>query len=59
LPLWEITTGITMMMCGVDLFMMLNPISVKTLKEIGKTLTTKPGEVKLNTNNYEWITAKV
>ena len=58
LPLWEITTGITMMMCGVDLFMMLNPISVKTLKEIGKTLTTKPGEVKLNTNNYEWITAK-
>jgi len=58
LPLWEITTGITMMMCGVDLFMMLNPISVKTLKEIGKALTTKPGEVKLNTNNYEWITAK-
>jgi acetyl-CoA decarbonylase/synthase complex subunit delta len=38
--------------------MMLNPISVKTLKEIGKTLTTKPGEVKLNTNNYDWIVAK-
>ncbi len=58
LPLWEITTGITMMMCGVDLFMMLNPIAVRTLKEIGKTLTTKPGEVKLNTNNYDWIVAK-
>ncbi|WP_423792537.1 CO dehydrogenase/acetyl-CoA synthase subunit delta [Methanocaldococcus indicus] len=57
LPLWEITTGITMLLSGVDMFMMLNPIAVKTLKEIGKTLTTKPGEVKAKLNNYDWITA--
>ena len=58
LPLWEITTGLTMLMSGVDIFMMLHPLSIKVLKEIGKSLVTKPGEVKINTNNYEWITAQ-
>ncbi|MBG0768572.1 CO dehydrogenase/acetyl-CoA synthase subunit delta [Methanococcus maripaludis] len=38
-PIWEVVTGLTMMLCGVDIFMMLHPLSVKTLKEIGTTLT--------------------
>ena len=57
LPLWEITTGLTMLLSGVDIFMMLHPLSISVLKEFGKTLITKPGEVKINTDNYEWIRA--
>lgn len=38
-PIWEIITGLTMMLCGVDIFMMLHPSSVQMLKEIGETFT--------------------
>lgn len=38
-PIWEIVTGLTMMLCGVDIFMMLHPQSVKMLREIGETFT--------------------
>lgn len=38
-PIWEIITGLTMMLCGVDIFMMLHPSSVKMLKDIGNTFT--------------------
>ena len=38
-PIWEIITGLTMMLCGVDIFMMLHPSSVQMLKEIGNTFT--------------------
>lgn len=38
-PLWEIFTGLTLMLSGVDLLMMLHPTSVKLLKEISETFT--------------------
>ena len=38
-PIWEIVTGLTMMLCGVDIFMMLHPQSVQMLREIGETFT--------------------
>ncbi|KZX10396.1 CO dehydrogenase/acetyl-CoA synthase subunit delta [Methanobrevibacter filiformis] len=38
-PLWEIMTGLTLMLNGVDIFMMLHPTSVKILREIGETFT--------------------
>ena len=38
-PIWEIFTGLTMMLCGVDIFMMLHPLSVQLLSEIGSTFT--------------------
>ncbi|HMK54756.1 MAG TPA: CO dehydrogenase/acetyl-CoA synthase subunit delta [Methanobacteriaceae archaeon] len=38
-PIWEIFTGLTMMLCGVDIFMMLHPSSVQLLSEIGSTFT--------------------
>ncbi|MEN4017896.1 MAG: CO dehydrogenase/acetyl-CoA synthase subunit delta [Methanobacterium sp.] len=38
-PIWEIVTGLTLMLCGVDIFMMLHPQSVKMLREIGETFT--------------------
>lgn len=38
-PLWEIMTGLTLMLNGVDIFMMLHPSSVQMLREIGETFT--------------------
>jgi acetyl-CoA decarbonylase/synthase complex subunit delta len=32
-PLWEITTALTLLLAGVDLFMMMHPAAVKTLKD--------------------------
>ncbi|WP_457612361.1 CO dehydrogenase/acetyl-CoA synthase subunit delta [Methanocaldococcus sp.] len=53
LALWEITTGLTMLLSGVDLFMMLNPIAVKTIKKVGEKLTNKFKMPK----KVDWITA--
>lgn len=32
-PLWEITTGVTVLNAGADLLMMLHPLAVKTMKK--------------------------
>jgi acetyl-CoA decarbonylase/synthase, CODH/ACS complex subunit delta len=37
-PLWEVTTALTLLLAGVDLFMMMHPAAVKTLKEVTKNL---------------------
>jgi len=38
-PLWEVTTAITLLLAGVDLFMMMHPAAVKTLKDVTNYLT--------------------
>jgi len=37
-PLWEVTTALTLLLAGVDLFMMMHPAAVKTLKDVTKNL---------------------
>lgn len=37
-PLWEITTALTLLLAGVDLFMMMHPAAVKTLKDVTNQL---------------------
>lgn len=54
-PIWETITGLTMMLCGVDIFMMLHPTSVKILTEIGNTFTHEYLSTEL-TDLSEWIT---
>ena len=39
-PLWELTTALTLLLAGVDLFMMMHPAAVKTLKDVVKQLTS-------------------
>jgi acetyl-CoA decarbonylase/synthase complex subunit delta len=39
-PLWEVTTALTLLLAGVDLFMMMHPAAVKTLKEVTKHLVS-------------------
>jgi acetyl-CoA decarbonylase/synthase complex subunit delta len=56
-PLWEITTALTLLLAGVDLFMMMHPAAVKTLKDVtNQLLGGSSGDAgKL----AEWVTAKV
>ena len=42
-PLWETVTALTLMLAGVDVFMMMHPAAVTTLKNTIKELTAKRG----------------
>ena len=39
-PLWEVTTALTLLLAGVDLFMMMHPAAVKTLKDVTTKLVS-------------------
>lgn len=55
-PLWEVTTALTLLLAGVDLFMMMHPAAVKTLKETINRLVTggKVDPAKF----FEWVSVK-
>lgn len=40
-PIWETVTALTLLLAGVDLFMMMHPAAVKTVKDVIKELTSK------------------
>jgi acetyl-CoA decarbonylase/synthase complex subunit delta len=42
-PLWETVTALTLLLTGVDLFMMMHPAAVRTLKNTLNELTAKRG----------------
>jgi acetyl-CoA decarbonylase/synthase complex subunit delta len=56
-PLWEVTTALTLLLAGVDLFMMMHPAAVKTLRDIitqlGNGSTGNAGKLA------EWVSVKV
>jgi acetyl-CoA decarbonylase/synthase complex subunit delta len=56
-PLWETVTGLTLLLAGVDLFMMLHPAAVKTLGNTIKRLTGKRGNADV-TKFADWVSAK-
>ena len=56
-PLWETVTGLTLLLAGVDLFMMLHPAAVKTLRNTINRLTTKKGTADI-AKIANWISAK-
>ncbi len=55
-PLWEVVTALTLLLAGVDLFMMMHPAAVKTVKDvIAQFMGGKSG----NANGLvEWVAAK-
>lgn len=57
-PLWETVTGLTLLLAGVDLFMMLHPAAVKTLRNTVKRLTTKRDAADAE-KFANWVTAKL
>lgn len=56
-PLWEVVTALTLLLAGVDLFMMMHPAAVKTLKDIVKQLTS--GGSGNGDRLAEWVSTKV
>jgi len=55
-PLWEVTTALTLLLAGVDLFMMMHPAAVKTLKEvIGQLVSGKKAD---GSKFVDWVSLK-
>ncbi len=55
-PLWEVTTALTLLLAGVDLFMMMHPAAVKTLKDITNELLS--GRKGKSDELFEWVSMK-
>ena len=56
-PLWETVTGLTLLLAGVDLFMMLHPAAVRTLRNTIKRLTEKRGTADI-AKFANWVSSK-
>ncbi len=55
-PLWEVTTALTLLLAGVDLFMMMHPAAVKTLKD---TINRLVSGGKIDPSKFfEWVSVK-
>jgi len=55
-PLWEVTTALTLLTAGVDVFMMMHPAAVKTLKDVTNYLTANK---KADPTKFlEWVKVK-
>ncbi|MCW4044641.1 MAG: CO dehydrogenase/acetyl-CoA synthase subunit delta [Candidatus Bathyarchaeota archaeon] len=55
-PLWEVTTALTLLLAGVDLFMMMHPAAVKTLKDVTAKLVSGK---KADTSKFaNWVSLK-
>jgi acetyl-CoA decarbonylase/synthase complex subunit delta len=57
-PLWETINALTLMLAGVDIFMVAHPTTVKTLKEIMQMLVQKEMEMKPGSDTC-WSTARI
>ena len=56
-PIWETVTALTLLSAGVDLFMMMHPAAVKTVKEVIKRLTSKASGQPEKIAN--WVSMKI
>lgn len=56
-PLWEVTTALTLLLAGVDLFMMMHPAAVKTLRDISSQLVA--GTSGNADRLFEWVSTKI
>ncbi len=55
-PLWEVVTALTLLLAGVDLFMMMHPAAVKTVKDvIAQLMGGGSGNAE---HLMEWVTVK-
>jgi acetyl-CoA decarbonylase/synthase complex subunit delta len=55
-PLWEVTTALTLLLTGVDLFMMMHPAAVKTLKDVTAKLVS--GKKADACKFLDWVSLK-
>jgi len=57
-PIWETVTALTLLLAGVNVFMMMHPAAVKTVKDVVKKLTTGIGKGKPEQLS-DWVTLKI
>jgi len=57
-PIWETVTALTLLLAGVDYFMMMHPAAVKTVKDIIETLMSGKAAVTSETA-ADWISLKL
>lgn len=57
-PMWETVTALTLLLAGVDVFMMMHPAAVKTLKEVINKLTNGAIPAKPETI-ADWVTMRI
>jgi len=57
-PIWEVVTALTLLLAGVDLFMMMHPAAVKTVKDVINKLIQSGSRGKPEQIN-EWVTLKI
>jgi acetyl-CoA decarbonylase/synthase complex subunit delta len=57
-PLWELTTALPLLLAGVDLFMMMHPAAVKTLKNV-IDLLLHGGSIKAADELTRWVSMKI
>ena len=56
-PIWETVTALTLLLTGVDLFMMMHPAAVRTVKEVIKELMS--GNRGHPEKIADWVTVKI
>jgi len=57
-PLWETVTALTLLLAGVDVFMMMHPAAVQTLKEVVNKLTKGATQARPEMI-AEWVKRKI
>jgi acetyl-CoA decarbonylase/synthase complex subunit delta len=55
-PLWELTTALTLLLAGVDLFMMMHPAAMKTVKDVTRQLLS--GNQSDASKLVQWVSMK-
>jgi acetyl-CoA decarbonylase/synthase complex subunit delta len=55
-PLWELTTALTLLLAGVDLFMMMHPAAMKTVKDVTNQLLS--GNQSDAEKLVQWVSKK-
>lgn len=56
-PLWETTTALSLLLAGIDLFMMMHPDAIRTMRQVIQQLMTK-GKAKPE-KIANWVNAKI
>jgi len=57
-PIWETVTALTLLLAGVDVFMMMHPAAVKTVKDVIKQLVAVRGRGRPELVS-DWVTMKM
>jgi acetyl-CoA decarbonylase/synthase complex subunit delta len=56
-PIWETLGSLTLLLAGVDLFLMMHPLAVSTMRDVSSRLMAKTSSTVKN--EADWVTARM